>query len=265
MSEGADEARIATRIEGAVATITIANPRRRNAFTFHMLQRIPQVFRALDEDRAVRVIVIEGDGDIAFASGDDISEFALLRSTAADEAKFMATAVAAFDAPIACGKPVVAAIEGFCFGGAMQLAAGCDIRICGEGARFSVPAVKLAVGYPLEGVARFVGLMGASQAARLFMAGRMFDCGEMLAAGFVTEKVPAGTAKAAAHAYAQELAQRAPLTLHALKRSIAACASHDPDQLARASESIAQCARSADFIEGRRAFLDKRAPVFTGT
>jgi len=101
-------------------------------------------------------IVLEGDGDDAFASGDDISEFAEHRSTAPDEARFMATALAAFDAPAECAKPVVAALAGFCFGGAMQLAAACDARICGRGSRFSVPASKQGVGYPMSGVARFV-------------------------------------------------------------------------------------------------------------
>jgi len=260
-----DEASITSTVVGHIATVTISNSQRRNAFTFRMLAQISEVFQQLDQAPEVRVIVIEGAGDAAFAVGDDISEFASLRSTTADEARYMECALAAFNAPATCSKPVIAAISGYCLGGGMQLAAACDIRICGEDARFAVPASKLGVGYPMEGIARFVNLVGAANTSRILLAGDMFDSAEMARAGFVTELVPAGQAKPAARAYAANLAERAPLTVRALKRSIAACASGDADQLSPALALIEQCPRSADFIEGRNAFMQKRKAAFTGS
>jgi enoyl-CoA hydratase len=259
-----DSPGIRSRREGGVGIVTISNTKKRNAFTVQMLKDIRVVFDAFDQADDVKSIVLEGEGDQAFASGDDISEFAEHRSTAADEARFMATALAAFDAPADCFKPVVAAIGGFCFGGAMQLAMACDVRICGRGSRFSVPASKLGVGYPMAGVARFVELIGAANTSAILLSGAMFSCEDLRASGFVTEMVADSEVKARAYAYAAELAERAPLTVRALKQSIAACATGSQERERVALATIEQCARSHDFIEGRNAFLEKRKPVFTG-
>jgi enoyl-CoA hydratase/carnithine racemase len=265
MSGEATEPGILSAIEGHVATITISNIQRRNAFTSAMLARIPVIFQELDQLPQVRVIVVQGAGEVAFASGDDITEFEALRSTPADEALFMAKAMLAFNAPAACSKPVVAAINGFCFGGGMQLAAACDIRICGEDARFAIPATKLGISYPMEGIARFVNLVGPAQTARIFITGDVFTCVQLAASGFVTEMVPAGQVRSAAQVYASTIASRAPLAVRAHKRSIAACANGDAEQLRAALELIAQCPLSADFVEGRTAFMQKRKAEFTGT
>jgi len=265
MVAGDDSAQIELRLEGRVAIITIANKKRRNAFTFEMLKEIPKAFDAVERNPYVGAVVLEGAGDIAFASGDDISEFDRYRSTPADEAVFMATALAAFSSPIKCAKPVVAAVSGFCMGGGMQLAAACDARICGRNAKFAVPASRLGVGYPVDGIARFVHLIGAAHTSKIFISGRTFSCEEMKAVGFVTEMVEDQHAKSTAYRYAAELAELAPLSLHALKVSIAACAGGGEEKRRKALELIAQCARSADFIEGRNAFLQKRKPLFNGT
>jgi hypothetical protein len=151
-----DEPRLIVRHEGAVGRVIFSNPSRRNAMTMDMWRGVPTALQALDADPAIRVIVLEGAGEAAFVSGADISQFESVRIDPDTRCRYDDAVDAAYAAPLACGKPVLAKIRGICMGGGLGLAAACDIRICADDARLRMPAGRLGLGYKLDGVRRFV-------------------------------------------------------------------------------------------------------------
>ena len=155
-------AELITRREGAVATVLFSNLPKMNAMTFDMWTAVPKALAELDADPAVRVIVVAGDGDKAFISGADISQFEKLRGTAEAQADYNKAVEAAYLAPIVCSKPVVARIRGICIGGGLGFAAACDIRITSDNTNFRMPAARLGLGYSPSGVKRFMNVLGAA-------------------------------------------------------------------------------------------------------
>ena len=135
-------------ITDAIGCIEINNQARRNAFDLAMWQKLPQLVQQLDQNSAVRLIILRGVGKSAFCSGADISEFSTVRATAAGGKAYEQANEAAFAALAHCSKPTLAAIRGFCMGGGVGLAASCDLRIAESGTEFGIPAARLGVGYP---------------------------------------------------------------------------------------------------------------------
>lgn len=250
-------------LEGAVATIAIHNPAKRNAIDLEMWKALPRIVAAMEADERVRVIVLRGEGAGAFASGADISEFETVRADAAGGRLYEAANEAAFRAVAHCAKPVIAMIRGFCLGGGFGLALACDLRVASDTAMFGIPAAKLGVGYPPGAMRLVTAAVGGPAARDLFYTARRIGAAEAERLGVVQRVVPDGELEAAAMALAQEIARNAPLTIRAAKAAIdeALGIAHpgtDPVVLADA------CFDSADAVEGRRAFLEKRAPLFTG-
>jgi len=250
-------------LEGAVATIAIHNPAKRNAIGLEMWKALPRIAATLEEDERVRVIVLRGAGTGAFTSGADISEFETVRADAAGGRRYEAANEAAFRAVAHCAKPVIAMIRGFCLGGGFGLALACDLRVASENATFGIPAAKLGVGYPPGAMRLVTAALGGPAARDLFYTARRIGAAEAERLGVVQRVVPDGELEGAAMALAQEIAGNAPLTIRAAKAAIdealgIARPGSDPVALADA------CFDSADAVEGRRAFLEKRAPVFTG-
>jgi enoyl-CoA hydratase len=247
--------------EGPTAWIVFDNPARRNALTVPMMEDLLSVLGAAASDDSVRVVVLRGAGEMAFVSGADIGGFG---STSRVEgprpaSRDFARAIGEL------GKPVIAALRGWCLGAGVLIALAADIRVAADDLRMGIPASKLGVAYPREGVARLVAIAGPAVAAELLMSGEPFDSDRARAAGLVNQVVPAGAVFEVARARAEQLAARAPLTLVAAKRSVAAVlAPADPDAAARSDAAIEACFESEDFVEGRRAFADKRQPVFRG-
>ena len=151
------------RIEtaGGVATVLIDNAPRRNAFDYSMWSALPDVMRQLDAEEGVRVAVLRAAPSLPFCSGADISEFSTLRATAEGGRAYEQSNVEAFDALARLGKPVIAAIGGFCMGGGMGLAAACDLRVAADDAVFGIPAARLGVGYPPTAMHYVVAAVGA--------------------------------------------------------------------------------------------------------
>jgi enoyl-CoA hydratase/carnithine racemase len=159
----------------------------------------------------------------------------------------------------------VAVIRGWCLGGGMALAISCDLRIANEAGRFGIPAAKLSIGYPVEGLRRIVDLVGLSTAKEIMFTARQYNAAEALRLGMVNHVLPDGEIDAFAADYIASIAGGAPLTIKAAKLALAELAKDESRRnLAEAEAIIAQCATSADHAEGTRAFLEKRRPVFVG-
>jgi enoyl-CoA hydratase len=254
-----------TRDAGGVAWLVLRNPARLNAVRLEMWQALPGAVAALAADPAVRVLVLRGHGEEAFASGADISEFRSHRQDAASAASYEDTTAQAFAALLAFERPVVAMIHGVCIGGGLALAACADLRLAADDAVFAVPAARLGLGYHYAGVERLVQLVGPSAAAEMFFSARRYSAEESLRLGLVNRVVTKTDLDGFTARYVAEIAANAPLTLRAAKRAIAEtqrdASSRD---LTAVTRLIADCFASADYAEGVRAFLDKRPPQFRG-
>jgi enoyl-CoA hydratase/carnithine racemase len=253
------------QIQDGVARVIMSNPTRHNAMTMTMWTQLANAFDAIAEDASVRVVVLAGDGDKAFVSGADISEFETQRNSAAQVLAYEAEGDRAREALVACSRPVIAAIRGVCVGGGLGLAGGCDLRYATRSSRFRMPAARLGLGYGLEGTKRFVDVLGAARTAELFYTARMFDGDEAERIGFIHKVYAEEDFDAAIEQIVTTIAGNAPLTILAAKLAIRE-AQNDPgerDEQAVA-EAVKACFDSEDYKEGRRAFMEKRPARFQG-
>jgi enoyl-CoA hydratase len=251
--------------QGAIAWIIADNPARMNALTTGMWQALPKLLADATHDTAVRVVVLRGAGAKAFSAGADISEFESARTGDA-AASYDALNDAAFRALTSCPKPTIAMIHGFCLGGGLGLALCCDMRVADDASQFAIPAAKLGIGYNARWVGPILAAVPPARAKELLFTGRRFRSAEAEAMGLVSRLVPAPDLEATVRALADEIAANAPLSVAAAKLVIDEIARHpeNPD-LAKLDAAVKLCFASADYAEGRRAFLEKRTARFTGT
>jgi len=258
-------AELITRRDGAVATLLFSNPGKRNAVTYDMWRAVPRTIAQLDADPEVRVIVVAGAGDQAFISGADISQFEKLRGTAEAQVEYNRAVEEAYLAPLACRKPVIARIRGVCIGGGLGFAAVCDLRICAEDSVFRMPAARLGLGYSPAGVRRFMNVIGPANTLDIFVSARKFDAREALRMGFVSRVVAPERLEPVVAEYCAMVAENAPLTVAAAKFAVQQWLREGAERdLAAAAQLVEACFASADHKEGRRAFMEKRKPVFHG-
>ena len=258
--------KILARSGEGIGWITFNQPEKRNAISMEMWAAVSTAADIFGKDAAVRVVVLSGSGGKAFASGADISEFATARASAEDEAKYHAFADNARTALRAMGKPIIAMIEGYCIGGGCATALLADLRIATPESKFGVPAAKLGVAYALEGLHRLVALVGPSVAKDIMFTGRQFTATEALAAGLINRIVEPAVLEETVTALAQTIARNAPLSIYHSRETIDMLAG-DPSawDRARIEALYDRCFDSADYREGRTAFMEKRTPVFKGT
>ena len=254
------DSRIHTAVDGHVGTLTIDNVAKQNALNFDMWDSLPDLVRGLDEDPAVRVIVVRGAGEKAFASGSDISQFGERRNTTEGAALYNATVDRAVAAMAAAHKPTVAWVHGYCFGGGLALALHCDLRVAGERAVFCIPAGKVGLGYNHLWLQRLTWLVGPANAKEILYTSRRYGPDDALRMGLVNLHCSAGEFVA----LLQEISALAPLTLAAAKSAIDAAIAAGPYAPAVAIAAIQRCFASRDYVEGRTAFTEKRAPDFSG-
>lgn len=253
------------RRDGPIGRIVFSNPAKYNAMSYDMWSALPTALADFDADAAIRVVVLEGDGHKAFVSGADISQFESRRSDADARAQYNTAVEAAYLAPSRCSKPVVAKIRGVCMGGGLGLAAACDMRFCAEDARFRMPAARLGLGYGVNGVRRFLTVLGVQNTLDVFLSARIFDAADALRMGFVARVAPVDALDQVVDTWCEGVAENAPLTLRALKRTMNELL-RDPAErdIAAAEAAVAACFASDDYREGARAFMEKRRPQWKG-
>ena len=252
----------------AVATLTINRAETRNTLTVELADELARIVTQLSQEGACRVLVMRGAGGKAFSAGFDIGAIGQTREIAADgsvgaDRRLDAAFRAIEDAPF----PVIAAIQGHCIGGGFELALACDLRLVTDGAQFRMPPAQLGWVYGLSNLSRFVAVLGTSRARQVFLTGEAIDARTALDWGIAHALCTASELDYRIEALSARLAQSAPIALGGLKQGIAA--------LARANVSAADLAlhaewrrrafASADLIEGRAAFLERRKPNFTGS
>jgi enoyl-CoA hydratase len=248
--------------DGPRLTLTLNRPRRLNALGRAEWEALGDAAIAAAADPALRVVVVTGAGG-AFCAGGDIEEFQRVRRTPDEARAYDARVARATVALATCPHPVIAAINGDCIGGGLEIAASCDLRIAAAGARFGIPVARLAMAAPPEAVEVLVDLIGLDHALSLLLEARLLDAAAAERIGLVTRVVPDPDLAAAIDDAASRIAAGGPLAARAHKRVARARAARG----AVPEDAVAQayaCIASADFRAGIAAFLAKRKPVFEG-
>jgi enoyl-CoA hydratase/carnithine racemase len=265
MDKNTGTEKLIARVDGAIGWVIFNNPQKRNAMSQDMYEAMTAVLEDYARDPAIRVVILKGEGDKAFVSGADISQFKEKRSTLEGVRAGDAISERANKALRECPKPTIAMIRGYCMGGGLGVAIACDLRIASDDSRFGIPAAKLSVGYRYAGIKRLSDIVGPAFTAEIFYTGRQFDAQEALQMGLVNRVLPAAGLEKYVLDYANTLANNAPLTIAAVKRCLIETRK-DPDErdIALCQKMVEDCFMSQDYIEGRTAFMEKRKPVFTG-
>jgi len=246
-----------------IATVTINQPDKLNALNSERLQALFMRIREAAENSTVRAIVLTGAGGRAFAAGADIREMAALDREGGRAFGELGHAVASAleDAP----QPVIAAVNGYAFGGGCELALACDIRLASENAVFAQPEVSLGIPPGWGGSQRLPRVVGPGLAAELIYTGRRVDADEALRIGLVNAVHPADALMPAALEMARQIAANSPGSVRAAKRLIAlTCGATYHQSLAAEVGAFADAFGTADQVEGMSAFAEKRKPAFTG-
>lgn len=260
-----EDNKIIGRKDGAVGHLIFNNPEKRNAFSLEMSLAAADVIDDFAADDNIRVIVLSGAGDKAFVSGGDISKFDKARSTPEEVIEYNKKSQRFRTVMRGVGKPTIAMIRGYCLGGGMAIALNCDLRICTEESQFGIPAARLGIGYNADGLRQLINLVGPSVAKDILFSGRRYSAKEALQMRIVNYVVPAAELETYVQNYANTLANNAPLSILSAKRVI--------DELVKDADKrdnelcervVMACFASEDYKEGRRAFMEKRKPVFRG-
>lgn len=254
---------IETEIRDGIAAVHLNRPAKRNAVTLAMWRELRRLFDRYAVSHEVRGVILAGNGG-HFCAGADIGEFDAVRANAELGEAYERDADAAAAALQHLPKPTVAAIDGSCVGGGLALAMACDLRIATAGARFGIPAARLGIVYGVADCRNLANLVGFAQAKRILFGGALFGRDEALRIGLI-EAAADGSALAAARDMLAPMVSNAPLSIAGMKLALNAIAEGNVDQRQAEIEAvIARTMDSDDYREGSRAFLEKRAPRFSG-
>ncbi len=257
--------KIITEQTGDIARIIFNQPEKRNAVSLEMWEAVEAAMISFAADDSVRILILSGAGGKAFVSGADVSKFETERASKEAVDHYNATTKRVYDMVEAFPKPTIAQIDGFCVGGGVALSLCCDLRICGENSAFAIPAAKLGLGYGFPGINRLVAVVGPAFAKEIFFTARRFDAEEARVMGLVNRVVPADEVAETAEETARMIAANAPMTVNSVKFIVGQTLVPESERdLATCAAKVRECFDSEDYIEGRRAFLEKRKPNFVG-
>ena len=249
--------------DGPIATVVLNRPEKLNALTKSMWLSLGETIGVLSADDTLRCLIVRGAGEKAFSPGNDIAEFATERANKAQAIEYGRTMHAAATAIADCRHPLVAQIHGICVGGGLEIAALCDLRICGESSRFGAPIKNLGLMMAYPEMAPLVRVVGTSVALEILLEGRIFDAVEAKEKRLVTRVVPDDQVAAESQAAAQRIADGAPLAARWHKRFARRLADPRPITESEHDECF-DCFDTEDFRVGYAAFLAKRKPEFVG-
>jgi len=252
------------RKEEGIAVVVLNRPKQLNALSLRMKEELGDVFEELERDEEVKVVILTG-GDKAFCAGADIKERSTMQMTQG-EFYFERRKSHAFYCKIEnCEKPVIAAVSGVAVGGGCELALVCDLRIASDSARFGLPEVKIGMIPAAGGTQRLPRLIGVTRAKELLYTGESVDAQEAYRIGLVNRVVPVDRLMEEAMSMARKLADYPPLSVKFMKRAVNTGMQLDlASALDYESHIAAMLGSSEDRIEGFKAFVEKRKPVFKG-
>lgn len=248
-------------VDGEIATLTLNNPGKLNAIDLGMWRMLCENLAKIAVDRSIRCVVLRGAGNQAFAAGGDLEEFLTARATLDQALHYHGQVAAALEAIADCPQPTVALIEGACVGGGLEIAAACDLRIAGHGARFGAPINRLGFSmYPgeLDGLLK---LAGPAVVKEILLEGRILSASEAYEKGLLTRVIDDAGVADEAYATARRICAGAPLVAAWHKQWIRRLQSGQPLSEAEKAASFAFL-DSDDYREGLAAFFEKRKPVF---
>ena len=250
-------------VRDGIGHLTFNRPHARNAFTFAMYERLAEIARGVKDDPSIKVLILTGAGEKAFASGTDIAQFRAFK-TPEDAITYEERIDRVLGELETCPVPIIAAIAGACTGGGAGIAGCCDIRIGTADSRYGFPIARtLGNCLSMSNISRFVGLIGPARVKDLIMTARLVEAEEAKAIGLLNEIVPdAAALKDRAFELAKTISGHAPLTMKAAKEAVRRIAPRLTREEGR--DLILSCYMSEDFREGMDAFLNKRKPSFRG-
>ncbi|MEY4681365.1 MAG: hypothetical protein RLZZ276_3014 [Pseudomonadota bacterium] len=251
---------------GRIGIMTFNNPEKHNAVSFEMWEAAEGILDAFEKDPEVRVVVLTGAGGKAFVSGADISKFESERASEEAVQRYNAMVEKVYSRIYRFPKPTIAMIRGYCLGGGLNLAICCDMRYANEAARFALPAARLGLGYGYQGLRRYIDTIGPVATKEIFFTARQATAAEALRWNMVNAVLADDALEQTVMGVAETIAGNAPLTIATIKRATVEILRNEAEHdVAACDAMVAACFASSDYREGRRAFLEKRKPQFTGT
>jgi enoyl-CoA hydratase len=248
---------------GAIAELVFNRPDKRNALSAEMWKAIPRLVGEVAADPAVKVLILRGASAEAFSAGADIAEFEEVHASVASARAYHEVVAAAYDAVARLAKPTIAMVRGVCFGGGCALALCCDVRYADPSARFCIPPARLGLTYSLGETKRLVDLIGPSRAKEMLMGARVIEAAEALRIGLATRLSAASELERETRAFAEQLCALSQFTIRAVKQVVEEIQNGAIAETELSERLLESQFEGPDYLEGRRAFLEKRKPAFT--
>jgi enoyl-CoA hydratase/carnithine racemase len=250
-------------IKNSIATMYINRPEKKNALTYEMWSRIPDILQDLENNEDVKLLIIRGIDETAFAAGADVNEFSTLRSTAVGESLYNQTVTRAESALANFSKPTISMIQKYCIGGGCILALATDLRFASESSMFAITPSKLGMVYPFSSTKKLVDLIGPARAKDILFSGRELNVYEAYSFRLVDRIYADEEIATKTYDYAEMLVKRSQKTVKSAKKIIDHIKNGMDEETEEIRELVDSSYLSSDYKEGVKAFLEKRAPKFS--